>query len=49
MIERLLAFSLKNRLLIVLMAIGVLGGGAFALTRLPIDAFPDVSPCSSRS
>ena len=44
MIERLLAFSLKNRLLIVLMAIGVLGGGAFALTRLPIDAFPDVSP-----
>ena len=44
MIERLLAFSLKNRLLIVLMAIGVLAGGAFALTRLPIDAFPDVSP-----
>ena len=44
MIEPLLAFSLKNRLLIVLMAIGVLGGGAYALTRLPIDAFPDVSP-----
>ena len=44
MIERLIAFSLKNRLLIVLMAIGVLGGGAVALTRLPIDAFPDVSP-----
>ena len=44
MIERLLAFSLKNRLLIVLMAIGVLGGGAYALTRLAIDAFPDVSP-----
>ncbi|MEO8561008.1 MAG: CusA/CzcA family heavy metal efflux RND transporter [bacterium] len=44
MIERLLAFSLTNRLLIVLMSIAVLGGGAFALTRLPIDAFPDVSP-----
>ena len=44
MIERLLAFSLKNRLLTVLMAVGVLGGGAYALTRLPIDAFPDVSP-----
>ena len=44
MIERLIAFSLKNRLLIVLMTIGVLGGGAIALTRLPIDAFPDVSP-----
>ena len=44
MIERLLASSLKNRLLTVLMAVGVLGGGAYALTRMPIDAFPDVSP-----
>ena len=44
MIDRILAFSLKNRLLIVLFAIGVLGAGAIALTRLPIDAFPDVSP-----
>jgi cobalt-zinc-cadmium resistance protein CzcA len=44
MIERLLAFSLKNRLLIVLMALGVIGGGVFALGKLPIDAFPDVSP-----
>jgi cobalt-zinc-cadmium resistance protein CzcA len=44
MIDRILEFSLKNRLLVILMAIGVLGGGALALTRLPIDAFPDVSP-----
>ena len=44
MIDRILEFSLKNRLLVVLLAVGVLGGGAFALTRLPIDAFPDVSP-----
>ena len=44
MIDRIIEFSLKNRLLIILLAIGVLGGGAFALTRLPIDAFPDVSP-----
>jgi cobalt-zinc-cadmium resistance protein CzcA len=44
MIDRILAFSLKNRLLIVLFALGVLGGGALALARLPIDAFPDVSP-----
>jgi len=44
MIDRILAFSLKNRLLIIVMAIGVLGGGAYALTKLPIDAFPDVSP-----
>ena len=44
MIERLLAFSLKNRLLIILMSVGILGGGVYALSRLPIDAFPDVSP-----
>jgi cobalt-zinc-cadmium resistance protein CzcA len=44
MIDKLLAFSLRNRLLVMLMAIGVIGGGALALTRLPIDAFPDVSP-----
>ena len=44
MIDRILAFSLKNRFLVCLFAIGVLGGGAYALTTLPIDAFPDVSP-----
>ena len=44
MIDRILAFSLQNRLLVLLLALGVLGGGAVAFTRLPIDAFPDVSP-----
>ncbi|NUR33914.1 MAG: efflux RND transporter permease subunit [Gemmatimonadaceae bacterium] len=44
MIDRILAFSLKNRLLVSLLAVVVLGAGALALTRLPIDAFPDVSP-----
>ena len=44
MIDRILGFSLKNQLLVVLFALGVLGGGAYAFTKLPIDAFPDVSP-----
>lgn len=44
MIDRILEFSLRNRLLIVLFALGILGVGALALARLPIDAFPDVSP-----
>ena len=44
MIERIIAFSLKNRLLISLFGVGVIGMGALALSRLPIDAFPDVSP-----
>lgn len=44
MIDRILEFSLRNRLLIVLFAVGILGAGTLALARLPIDAFPDVSP-----
>ncbi|MBI2795289.1 MAG: efflux RND transporter permease subunit [Gemmatimonadetes bacterium] len=44
MIDRVLGFSLRSRLLIALLALGVIGGGAFALGQLPIDAFPDVSP-----
>ena len=44
MIDRILEFSLKNRLFILLFSIAILGGGAIALARLPIDAFPDVSP-----
>ena len=44
MIDRIIEFSFRNRLLVTLLSIGVLGGGGFALSRLPIDAFPDVSP-----
>ena len=44
MIERILEFSLRNRMLVVLFSLGILGVGALALARLPIDAFPDVSP-----
>ena len=43
MIDRLLAFSLRNRLLVALFALGAVGGGVYALSRLTIDAFPDVS------
>lgn len=44
MIDHILEYSLKNRLVVMLFAVGVMGAGALALTRLPIDAFPDVSP-----
>lgn len=44
MIDRVIEFSLRNRLLVSLFGVGVIGAGALALTRLPIDAFPDVSP-----
>jgi cobalt-zinc-cadmium resistance protein CzcA len=44
MIDRILEAALKYRLLVVILALVVLGGGAWSLTRLSIDAFPDVSP-----
>ena len=44
MIDRILEFSLKNRLLVVILSIAVMGGGLIALSKLAIDAFPDVSP-----
>lgn len=44
MIDRIIAYSLRNPLLIALSAVGIVGGGFLALRSLPIDAFPDVSP-----
>jgi heavy metal efflux system protein len=44
MIDRIIEYSLRNRLIIAIMALLVLGAGARSLTRLPIDAFPDVTP-----
>lgn len=44
MIDRILEFSLTNRLLTILLGLAVMAAGAISFTRLPIDAFPDVSP-----
>ncbi len=44
MIDRLIRLSLRNRLMVLLFAGAIVGAGALALSRLPIDAFPDVSP-----
>lgn len=44
MIARLIQFSLKYKLLIVLCFVGVSAAGVFSLSKLPIDAFPDISP-----
>ncbi|HET8760718.1 MAG TPA: efflux RND transporter permease subunit, partial [Nitrospiria bacterium] len=43
MIDRLIAFALKQRLLILLAVVILIGGGILAFARLPIDAFPDVT------
>ena len=43
MIERILTFSLRQRLLIVIGALLLIAGGLWAFGQLPIDAVPDVT------
>ena len=44
MIEHIVRFSLKNRLLILVVGLVVVSGGYYKYRQLPVDAFPDVSP-----
>lgn len=43
MIEAFIRFSIKQRLLVLLMVIFVAAGGIFGLQKLPIDAVPDIT------
>ena len=43
MLSRLIALALSQRLLTLLAAVGLVGAGAWAVSGLPIDAFPDIS------
>ncbi|MGB9149623.1 MAG: efflux RND transporter permease subunit, partial [Burkholderiales bacterium] len=43
MLSRLVAFSLAQRLLVLLLTAALLAAGILAFRDLPIDAFPDVS------
>jgi heavy metal efflux system protein len=43
MLERLMAFSLRNRLLVGIALVVVVGLGSWATATIPIDAFPDVT------
>jgi cobalt-zinc-cadmium resistance protein CzcA len=44
MISRLVSFALKQPFLIVVAALALMVWGAFSFQRLPIDAYPDLSP-----
>lgn len=44
MLDRLLGFSLENRVLVLLLFAAGCGLGLWRLTQLPVDAFPDTSP-----
>jgi len=43
MIDRILAFSIRQRWLIMFVVLGVAAFGAWSFTRLPIDAVPDIT------
>jgi cobalt-zinc-cadmium resistance protein CzcA len=43
MIEKLLAFSLQQKLLVAVCVILLVGAGIYSFLKLPIDAFPDVT------
>lgn len=44
MIERIVEWALRQRFLVLLGALLILGGGIYSYTRLPVAAFPDVTP-----
>ena len=44
MTDKLIDFSLKNRLLIIIAFVAICVLGKWSYDRLPIDAFPDVTP-----
>jgi cobalt-zinc-cadmium resistance protein CzcA len=43
MLDRIILFSLRNKLVIGILTIGLIVWGSYSLTQLPIDAVPDIT------
>ncbi len=43
MIEKIIYFSIKNKFIVGLFVVALIGWGTHSLTRLPIDAIPDIT------
>ncbi len=43
MIEHIIQFSIKNKFIVGLFLVALIGWGTYSLTRLPIDAIPDIT------
>jgi cobalt-zinc-cadmium resistance protein CzcA len=43
MINKIISFSIKNKALIGLMTIGLILGGIYSMTKVPLDAMPDIT------
>src|ERR1700688_338713 len=44
MIHRLVQFALRQRFLILMLTVFLAVGGAISFQRMPVDAYPDLSP-----
>jgi cobalt-zinc-cadmium resistance protein CzcA len=44
MIHRIVQFALNQRFLILMVTAFIAFGGAVAFQRMPVDAYPDLSP-----
>ena len=43
MLDTIIAFSIRNKLIVGIMVLALIGWGAYNITRLPIDAVPDIT------
>ncbi|HZY79522.1 MAG TPA: CusA/CzcA family heavy metal efflux RND transporter, partial [Cyclobacteriaceae bacterium] len=43
MLDKIIHYSIKNKLIIGLLTIGLIAWGGYSLTKLPIDAVPDIT------
>src|ERR1700754_2726296 len=43
MLHKIISFSVKNKLIVGLFVLALIGWGSYEVTRLPIDAVPDIT------
>jgi len=43
MINRIISFSIRNKFIVILFVLALIGWGTYSLSRLPIDAIPDIT------
>lgn len=43
MIDKIISFSVKNKLVIAIMVLGLIGSGIYSMLKLPLDAVPDIT------
>ena len=43
MLDRIIAFSIKQKLIVGLFILGLIGYGAYNVNQLPIDVVPDIT------